>query len=622
MARKRLKPEDIINKVETHYDSTEPLRSRMESDYSLYRLDPYDAGDGFQSYTSNEPSTYADKIISFLSSSEMVARIPQLSEDKEKRENNSKKERFFLGALRHADERLAKQMKPSLKAQLAWFISLRGWFAGRALIMKDKDEKSFIDITPWDPMHTYWSTGADGLQWACYKVKKSKEQIESEYNIKLAVNDNYEAWLEVYDYYDKEVNIVVLSNGRVAKKATPHGSTNVPVFLVPVGATPMIQAMNDHVPIDDTIEDHGESVFKHNREDYENHNHVMSIMLEMTSRARKQGLKIKSRDGMKTLDEDPYKEGTEISLAQGEDIEPLGLMEVAQETGAFMGLVSGEQQRGSVPHSIFGDLQFQLSGFAINTLRQGIDSVLQPRMDALQLAYTTICMLLNDQYLTESFDAMELSGQDMNRAYFKEEIKPSDIKDAGDIVVTFVGQLPQDDMSKMSMAQIAREGESPLLPDGYIRDKILGLQDTDDMEAAIREQQAERVLPEAALWTLLSASEERGRPDLAQFYFGELVTILNEKLAKRQESIMAAQQAMQPQPPPQQQQGLPGMAMGAGGAGPTAPPQVMPNAMMGVPPPIPNPQGGPLVPPGQPRPGALSPEQLEILRMQGPVGGI
>ena len=62
---KRIKAEDIINKVETHYDSTEPLRSRMEADYSLYRLDPYDAGDGYHSYTSNEPSTYADKIISF-----------------------------------------------------------------------------------------------------------------------------------------------------------------------------------------------------------------------------------------------------------------------------------------------------------------------------------------------------------------------------------------------------------------------------------------------------------------------------------------------------------------------------------------------------------------------------
>jgi len=30
----------------------------------------------------------------------------------------------------------------------------------------------------------------------------------------------------------------------------------------------------------------------------------------------------------------------------------------------------------------------------------------------------------------------------------------------------------------------------------------------------------------------------------------------------------------------------------------------MPNAMMGVPPPMPVPQAGPLVPPGTPRPGA------------------
>ena len=474
---KRIKPEEIINKVETHYDSTEPLRSRMEEDYSLYRLDPYDAGDGFHSYTSNEPSTYADKIVSFIASSEMIVRIPNISEGREQRTNNNIKERFFLGALRHANERLIKQLKPSIKAQLSWFISLRGWYAGRALIMK-KDDKSYIDITPWDPMHTYWGTGDDGLTWACYKVKKSKEVIESEYNVKLTKNDNYEDWLDVYDYYDKDINMVVLSNGRVVKKATPHGSPRVPVFLGPVGATPMIQALNDHVPIDDTIADYGESVFKHNRDSYENHNFMMSVMLELTARSRKQGLKITSRDGMKTLDEDPYKEGTEISLAQGENIEPLGLLEAARETGAYMGLVSGEMQRGSIPHSLYGDIQFQLSGFAINTLRQGIDSVLQPKIDALEAAYTEMCMLVTDQYLTESFDVMELSGRDMNRTYFKEEITPSSMKDAGDMEITFVGQLPQDDMSKMSMAQIAREGQTPLLPDIFIRDKILGLQIT------------------------------------------------------------------------------------------------------------------------------------------------
>ena len=605
MAKKSYKPEKIIDKVEGQYEATEPLRNRMDRDYSLYRLDSYDAGDGYQSYTSNEPSTYADKIISFVVQSEMVARIPNVSEKEEDRKKNNMKEKFFLGALKHADERIKKASMPSIKNQLAWYICMRGWYAGRALLMKEKDESTYVDITPWDPMHTYWSLGSEGLEWACYKVKKSKDLVESQYNIKLPRNENYddEDWIDVYDYYDKEMNTVVLSNGRVAKKATPHGSPRVPVFLGPVGSAPMIQALNDMTPIDDTIADYGESIFKHNRENYEKNNQMMSIMLELTARARRQGLKITSRDGMKTLDEDPYKEGTEISLAQGENVEPLGLMEVAKETGAFMGLVSGETQRGSIPHTLYGDIQFQLSGFAINTLRQGIDSVISPRIDALQDAYSTICMLLNDQYLTDAFDTIELSGQDMNRAYFSQKITSSSIKGAGDIVITFVGQLPQDDMSKMSMAQIAREGEAPLLPDIFIRDKILGLQDTDQIDDAINEQQAEKALPEAQLYTLMKSAEERGRPDLAQLYFGELTTIINQKLQMQiQSQQMLQQTAMGIQQGQQPQQGGP----------PGADPRVMPDAMTGAPPvsPVGPPQN--MVAEGTPRPGARQPTPADL----------
>ena len=605
MAKKSYKPEKIIDKVEGQYEATEPLRNRMDRDYSLYRLDSYDAGDGYQSYTSNEPSTYADKIISFVVQSEMVARIPNVSEKEEDRKKNNMKEKFFLGALKHADERIKKASMPSIKNQLAWYICMRGWYAGRALLMKEKDESTYVDITPWDPMHTYWSLGSEGLEWACYKVKKSKDLVESQYNIKLPRNEDYddEDWIDVYDYYDKEMNTVVLSNGRVAKKATPHGSPRVPVFLGPVGSAPMIQALNDMTPIDDTIADYGESIFKHNRENYEKNNQMMSIMLELTARARRQGLKITSRDGMKTLDEDPYKEGTEISLAQGENVEPLGLMEVAKETGAFMGLVSGETQRGSIPHTLYGDIQFQLSGFAINTLRQGIDSVISPRIDALQDAYSTICMLLNDQYLTDAFDTIELSGQDMNRAYFSQKITSSSIKGAGDIVITFVGQLPQDDMSKMSMAQIAREGEAPLLPDIFIRDKILGLQDTDQIDDAINEQQAEKALPEAQLYTLMKSAEERGRPDLAQLYFGELTTIINQKLQMQiQSQQMLQQTAMGIQQGQQPQQGGP----------PGADPRVMPDAMTGAPPvsPVGPPQN--VVAEGTPRPGARQPTPADL----------
>ena len=45
-----------------------------------------------------------------------------------------------------------------------------------------------------------------------------------------------------------------------------------------------------------------------------------------------------------------------------------------------------------------------------------------------------------------------------------------------------------------------------------------------------------------------------------------------------------------------------------GGGGPTLPPQVMPDAMMGVPPVAPTAPPGPSVPPGTPRPGAQGTE--------------
>ena len=591
MARKkRLTANSIIDKVEAHHEATEPLRRRMEEDFQLYRLDPYDAGDGFQSYTSNEPSTFADKVVDYLVGSEMVIRVPNTAADQGQREANNMKERFMIGVMKSADERQKMALRPSIKDVLSWQISVRGWFAGRSLLRKDVNGKTIVDITPWDALHTYWGTSDNGLEWACYRIRKSKTDIEQSYNVRLdgSMHPN-EDYINMYDYYDKEVNMVVLENGRVIKKATPHGSPRVPVFISPVGSTPQIQALNEQgVTISDTIADMGESVFKHNRDSYEKHNFMMSVMLELTARARKQGLKIISRDGSKTLDEDPYKEGTEISLASGEDIQPLGMLEASKETGAYLALVSGEMQRGGFPHSFYGALPFELSGFAINTLRQGITGVIQPRLSALEEAFKQALMLICDQYVTGAFASMELTGQDMNRDYFKEEISPEVVEIAGDMELKFVGQLPQDDMSKMSMAQIARDGQTPLLSDIYIRDRILGLQDTDEIDASIKEQQGERLLPEATLLSMVQAAERRGRDDLAQIYVGELVFLLQQKLMQRQQ---AQQQAMQPQQPPQQN--------GARGIDPRS----MPNAMRGTPPPAPTPPQG-MVAPNTPRPNA------------------
>jgi hypothetical protein len=618
----RLKPEDIIDKVDAHYESTHPLRKRMDADHHLYKLDNYDAGDGYQSYTSNEPQTYADKIIAWMTGAELVVRIPPNGNPRNSREINNDKERFIIGALRSADERLAFRLVPSIKDQLAWYISIRGWYAGRAMLVKNPDGNTIIDVTPWDPMHTYWGVGSDGLNWACYKIKKTRAEIEAQYDVRLGEIREDDDGVDVYDYYDKEYNTVVIP-GRFVKKRTPHGSKAVPIFLGPVGATPLVQSM-EWSSIEDTLKDYGESVYKSSRDLYEKHNFMMSVMLELTARSRKQGLKVKSRDGTKTLDEDPYKEGTEISLGQGEDVEPLGLLEMSKESGAFMGLVSGELQRGSLPHSVYGELQFQLSGFAINTLRQGVETTLTPRIKALEQAYRQITHMLCVQYQSGSFKAVELSGEDNNRMYFSEEITPERISEGGDPEIKITPKLPEDDMSRYGMAQIAREGPTPLLPDLWIRDNILGIQDADQIEDAVKEQIAERTLPEAGIWSLYQASLKQGREDLAKLYFGELVALLFAK-AKNLSDIMGGGGGMPPGPP---SPGQPG-PVPLGPQGPPPPmapppmpnPQVMPPAGLGVPPPVPTPQAGPVVPPGQPRPGAQSEEErLRRLGLVGPGG--
>jgi len=600
------KPEEIIALVDNHYDQTEPLRSRMDDDHKLYRLEEFDAGEGYQSYTSNEPQVYADKLISWMTTAEIIIRIPYGNSDREQRENNDSKEKFLAGLLKAADERLINRFQPTVRQQMAWFITLRGWYAGRALLVKDDEGETFVDIQPWDPMHTYWGEGKKGIAWACYKTIKTPSEIKAIWGVDLqgeGTDNTDEEGIDVYDFYDSEDNIVC-TDDTVLKKRTKHGADRPPVFLGPVGATPLVQSITD-TGNKDTVEDYGESCYKSSRDLFDKHNFMMSVMLELTARSRRQGIKVKSRDGTKTLEEDPYKEGSEIALGQGEDVEPLGLLEMARESGAFMGMVSGEMQRGGLPHSIYGQLEFQLSGFAINTLRQGVETVLVPRLTAMERAYKTIFQLMCDQYISGAFKSIEVSGQDQNRMYFSEEISSDTIKNAGDVEVSLVGQLPQDEMSKMSMAQIAREGPTPLLSDVFIRDNILGLQSADQMDDSIKVQMSESMLPEAGLWTMLQAALRSGREDLAQFYQGELMKLFQ---MKRMEQLQMMQ-GMSPQGggmPPQGPAGPP-PPMGGGGP-PGLPPQVMPNAGLGVPPVAPTAPVGPSVPPGTPRPGAQSSE--------------
>ena len=106
MAKSDCDPDEIMNAVQRHADETESLRERMEKDYDIYRLAPFDAGDGYQSYTSNEPQTYADKIIGWMAAHRLIVTVPHRGDALQERERNDQKERFLIGLLKAVDEEL------------------------------------------------------------------------------------------------------------------------------------------------------------------------------------------------------------------------------------------------------------------------------------------------------------------------------------------------------------------------------------------------------------------------------------------------------------------------------------------------------------------------------------
>lgn len=593
-------PDEITKLVTAQEAVTEELRERMQEDYDWFRLNWTDdrqkaQSDGYQKYISNEPRTYAKRIISWLTTATMNVRIPIESMQMPDRASASMMEQFVIGSLRKADDLLSARMMPSLRDLLAFYITIRGRYIGRAMLVKNPDMTTSVVVSPFDPLHTFYAIGESGLRWCIHRQTRTREEIKAEYGIELGGgggNGTGHVGIYTYDYYDGQVN-AVCTRDTWLKVPSPHFAPSIPIFAGVVGATPPVEAKDGGGEGDDrqdTYKDFGESVFDENRGVYDNFNQSMSDMMTLVRRSVKPPLGVPSRDGSKTLDKDPYRDGSVVSFRVGEEPKALELLRMSLDTGPFLAQVSGEMQRGSLPHSVYGDLQFQLSGFAINTLRQGVDASVAPRIQAKQRALTQISKLLIAQYATGGFAALALSGRDNQRQWFSRQFPPEAMDVNAHLEITLAPQLPQDEMQRFTMAQIAREGKMPILSDRTIRDTILKIQDVDAEEDMIKEQIAsDQGSPVAVLHGFIESAARRGRPDLVQIYMQELQNLLMQRAMAQQAALMG-----------------PGVvtSRGTGGAAPGIAPTVQPPAMEGIPPPVPNPQSGPLVPPGTPRPGA------------------
>ena len=594
--------EEILEMVSTHETDTQALRTRMYNDYKLYRLtkhvnvDPVDEEvlKNYATFTTNSPRVFADKVISWLSQAELVIRIPHIIETQtHKPEVDNLKERFAIGCLAAADERLTRRLDPNLRGMLSTAVTVRGgYIGGRALLVNRPDGSSYPDVCAWDPAHIHWGVNADGLEWAAYKIKRTAAQMRREYpGIKLPESsrraqsiDTQKEGMWVVDYYDANINTLLI-DGKTAKPPTFHGSPRVPCYLGLVGPWPILQSETDG----NLIADVGESIYAGVREIYEKKSDIMSIFLEIVSRARRQTVITESADGKKKLPFDPFRQGTEIGIRTGEKIYTLSLQQMAQETMAYLTAVLGEEQRATLPFSSYGETPFQLSGYAITQLRQATETVLASRLEALESAYSQISNLLHDQFMTGAFSGMKLSGRDRNRNYFNMMITPQALVETCDFTIKLTSQLPQDNAAKWQQAAIAKE--TGLFSDEDILDNVLEVQDSQATMDKMKTQLAKQALPEAQLYDLMNAAADRGDFETAKMYLAEYSRLIAVKMG-----IM-----------PDMGDGGPAGGQGAGGKGKGMTPDVLPAAGAGMAPQPETSNDGPSrIAPRTPRPRARS----------------
>ena len=572
-----LTPESIDARVTAFERDHVDLRQRQDADMDLYELKSYntnkDKTTTFPSYTSNMPRTFAKKVMSLVSSAALSIRVPYQDADEDARRRHDLKERLFYSFLEQADERLVRRGELRLAVQMAWHAAIRGYICLRAVLVKRPDGSTYADFNPWDSRGAAWGMTYDGLSWAAHTSSRTVESIRADYHVDLDGEPN--AVRDVTDYYNRLVNAVVVKGYGFVKQPTLHGGTNVPIVIVPVGPTPIITANNRRAG----SSGYGESIFAENRGIYSERNEVVSIFLALIQKARDRSYVLYSPGGGKSLEDNPNEAAGVIPLDSTDKLDLVPLPESTKDSIILGGLIGEEIQIGSLPKPVYGEVPFQLSGYAINSLRQAVFGTLDPSITAMQDAVSWALWLVEEQYARGAYEPVKIAGYGNRQSYFGGTVSPADLADLPRAQVTYTASVPQDDVGKIAMAQQARAGDVPLLPDVDILDRIMGVRDVGAIQDAIKEQMAERLSPQAMLYTLMRASENRGRDDLAGIYLVDLLTQrLQQKMTLATTQMQAASIGM--------------------------PPEVLPSAEQGIPPPTPTPQAGPNVPPGQPRPGA------------------
>ena len=589
--------ERILNKVDRKEQVFEKRTAFMDSDYEWgWKNTPFVPmpTEGItikDAVTTNFAKVLARKVSNGVGYAERIIRVLDDADNEEFRDKNNAYERWCVGVLEMADERLQSGgMNSTVQGENAWNAVVRGgWIGTRAVLIKDAQGETVPDIVPVDPRNLVYEKGRGEPLWAAIITQRAKQDIRDEYpKFKFGIENNVQhpeddddELARVVDYYwtedGKRMNCVII-DGQYAKKPTDTFAVNFPIVIRLIGNNPGVMNYSLKDTIDGTreipgIEDVGDSIFAALRHVIPQVNRLASYRMALTARAVQGTLIVKSRDGTKELDQDAFASGAELGLSTDND-EDIGLLPISQLTsdaGQLEGELRLDESNAGLSDPALGRLTSPVSGAALQILSQADNEVVAPFLKAVESMLAGILDNLGRQYETGRYKDIEVRGKTHTDQPFNKVIAPDDIKGHNLLSVELRQTQPQDDFALWQAAQVASQVDpstgTALVSKQYAATKIAKVQDY-DLEK--RRMSGARIRASSAKYELLTqwhAARLSGEPE-------EVIQLLEMDIQREIEREAMEEAAMQYQfeqavnaNPMAAAAGMNGAAQPGGGAG-------------------------------------------------------
>jgi hypothetical protein len=503
------KIERIVERVDRKEQTFLKRTAYMDSDYDWgWAQTPFKpiATEGItekDAVTNNNAYVLARKVSNGVASAERLIRVENAADTDEFKDANNATERLAIGMMGNADKRLVSSgMHGDIQGELSWYGVVRGgWIAARAVLIKDDKGKTIEDVVPIDPRNFLFEPGDGEPLWAAIVTDRSRQLIRDKYSDfkfqgedpESHQHDDADEMERVIDYYwtedKKRMNAVVIDN-QFAKPATDTFAVNFPIPVRLIGNNPGVSSFSVKDGTNGSrdisgIEDVGPSIFTALRNTNHQVNRLASYKMAIAAKRVQGTMIVKSRDGTKEFDQDPFESGSELNLStdNNEDVGLLPIAELGRELSELQGQLALNESNAGLSDPALGRLNAPLSGRAVSFVLQSDAEVVQPYIEAVESLLEGIIDNLLTQYETGRYKDIEVRGKTHTDQPFNTTISPDDIKGHNILSVELMPVEPDDEFTRWQTAKLASSVDpnsgTQLVSDEYAATRIAKVQDYD-----------------------------------------------------------------------------------------------------------------------------------------------